>query len=73
MDGEKKTLINDVKSMLELNFIATFNLYAFVISLTFFRSFTLFFNNLNVTVRKKPRFLSLQLRMFLFLLLLLEF
>lgn len=46
MDGEKKTLINDVKSMLELNFIATFNLYAFVISLTFFPSFTLFFNNL---------------------------
>lgn len=42
MDGEKKTLINDVKSMLELNFIATFNLYAFVISLTFFPSFTLF-------------------------------
>lgn len=52
MDGGKKTLINDVKSMLELNFIATFNLYAFVISLTFFPSFTLFFNNLNVTVRK---------------------
>ena len=44
MDGEKKTLINDVKSI--------FNLYAFVISLTFFPSFTLFFNNLNVTVRK---------------------
>ena len=43
MDDEQKTLINDVKSMLELNFIATFNLYAFVISLTFFSFFHSFF------------------------------